>query len=100
MNLQLSDKLALVSGSTYSIGGPDLVKKVALRTLPGLTINHVIDFNFASFLGFGPCFDWKQSFQACVPKRILRTRLSCSESLRFAEIRHAAFEYVPLPLVQ
>jgi LCP family protein required for cell wall assembly len=37
--------------STYSIGGPDLVKKVALATLPGLTINHVIDFNFASFLG-------------------------------------------------
>jgi LCP family protein required for cell wall assembly len=37
--------------STYSVGGPDLVKKVALATLPGLTINHVIDFNFASFLG-------------------------------------------------
>jgi LCP family protein required for cell wall assembly len=37
--------------STYSIGGPDLVKKVALKALPGLTINHVIDFNFASFLG-------------------------------------------------
>jgi LCP family protein required for cell wall assembly len=37
--------------STYSIGGPDLVKKVALATLPGITINHVIDFNFASFLG-------------------------------------------------
>jgi LCP family protein required for cell wall assembly len=37
--------------STYSIGGPDLVKKVALATLPGIAINHVIDFNFASFLG-------------------------------------------------
>ena len=31
--------------------GPRLVKKVALQTLPGLTINHVIDFNFASFIG-------------------------------------------------
>jgi LCP family protein required for cell wall assembly len=37
--------------STYSIGGPDLVKKVALQALPGIAINHVIDFNFASFLG-------------------------------------------------
>ena len=37
--------------ATYSVGGPDLVKKVALSTLPGVTINHVIDFNFASFLG-------------------------------------------------
>ena len=37
--------------SAYSIGGVDLVKKVALATLPGITINHVIDFNFASFLG-------------------------------------------------
>jgi LCP family protein required for cell wall assembly len=37
--------------STYSIGGPDLVKKVVLQLLPGLQINHVIDFNFASFLG-------------------------------------------------
>ena len=37
--------------STYSIGGPDLVKRVALQTLPGIKINHVIDFNFASFLG-------------------------------------------------
>ena len=37
--------------ATYSVGGPDLVKKVALATLPGITINHVIDFNFASFLG-------------------------------------------------
>ena len=37
--------------STYSIGGVDLVKQVALATLPGLTINHVMDFNFASFIG-------------------------------------------------
>jgi LCP family protein required for cell wall assembly len=37
--------------SAYSIGGIDLVKKVVLATLPGITINHEIDFNFASFLG-------------------------------------------------
>jgi LCP family protein required for cell wall assembly len=37
--------------STYSIGGADLVKQVALATLPGLTINHIMDFNFASFIG-------------------------------------------------
>ena len=37
--------------STYSIGGVDLVKKVVLAMLPGLTINHVMDFNFASFIG-------------------------------------------------
>jgi LCP family protein required for cell wall assembly len=37
--------------SAYSIGRDDLVKQVALATLPGITINHVIDFNFASFLG-------------------------------------------------
>ncbi len=37
--------------SAYSIGGADLVLKVAKATLPGITINHVIDFNFASFLG-------------------------------------------------
>jgi LCP family protein required for cell wall assembly len=37
--------------STYSIGGDDLVKQVVLRTFPGLKINHIIDFNFASFIG-------------------------------------------------
>jgi LCP family protein required for cell wall assembly len=37
--------------SAYSVGRDDLVKKVVLATLPGITINHVIDFNFASFLG-------------------------------------------------
>ncbi len=37
--------------SAYSIGGADLVLKVAKATLPGITINHVIDVNFASFLG-------------------------------------------------
>ncbi len=37
--------------SAYSIGGANLVLKVAKATLPGITINHVIDFNFASFLG-------------------------------------------------
>jgi polyisoprenyl-teichoic acid--peptidoglycan teichoic acid transferase len=37
--------------STYSVGGPDCVKKVVLQLLPDLQINHVIDFNFASFLG-------------------------------------------------
>jgi len=37
--------------SAYSIGGADLVLKVAKATLPGITINHIIDFNFASFLG-------------------------------------------------
>ena len=37
--------------SAYSIGGIDLVKKVVLKYLPGITINHEIDFNFASFLG-------------------------------------------------
>ncbi len=37
--------------SAYSIGRDDLVKKVVLATLPGITINHVIDFNFAAFLG-------------------------------------------------
>lgn len=37
--------------SAYSIGGPGLVLKVAEATLPGLTVNHVVDFNFASFLG-------------------------------------------------
>ncbi|MGD1050764.1 MAG: LCP family protein [Solirubrobacteraceae bacterium] len=37
--------------SAYSIGGIDLVKKVVLQYLPGITINHEIDFNFASFLG-------------------------------------------------
>jgi len=36
--------------STYSLGGDDLVERVAEATLPGITINHVIDFNFASFL--------------------------------------------------
>ena len=37
--------------STYSLGGDDLVKQVAAATLPGISINHVVDFNFASFLG-------------------------------------------------
>jgi LCP family protein required for cell wall assembly len=37
--------------STYSLGGVDLVKKVALSLMPGLTINHVIDFNFNAFTG-------------------------------------------------
>jgi LCP family protein required for cell wall assembly len=37
--------------STYSVGKVDLVLKAVKATLPGVTINHVIDFNFASFLG-------------------------------------------------
>ena len=37
--------------SAYSIGRDDLVKKVVLATIPGIKINHVIDFNFAAFLG-------------------------------------------------
>jgi polyisoprenyl-teichoic acid--peptidoglycan teichoic acid transferase len=37
--------------STYSVGKADLVLKVVKATFPGITINHVIDFNFASFLG-------------------------------------------------
>jgi LCP family protein required for cell wall assembly len=37
--------------STYSIGGYKLVLKVAHQTLPGLTINHVIDVNFDAFIG-------------------------------------------------
>jgi polyisoprenyl-teichoic acid--peptidoglycan teichoic acid transferase len=37
--------------SAYSIGGADLVLKVAKQTLPGIAINHVVDVNFASFLG-------------------------------------------------
>jgi LCP family protein required for cell wall assembly len=37
--------------TAYSLGRDDLVKKVVLAKLPGITINHVIDFNFAAFLG-------------------------------------------------
>ncbi|MGH2851923.1 MAG: LCP family protein [Solirubrobacteraceae bacterium] len=37
--------------TTYAVGGVGAVLKVAKRTLPGVTINHVIDFNFASFIG-------------------------------------------------
>jgi LCP family protein required for cell wall assembly len=37
--------------STYSVGKVDLVLKVVKATLRGITINHVIDVNFASFLG-------------------------------------------------
>jgi LCP family protein required for cell wall assembly len=37
--------------TAYSLGGYKLVLQVAKATLPGITINHVIDFNFASFLG-------------------------------------------------
>jgi len=37
--------------STYSVGGPDCVKKAVLHLFPGLQITHVIDFNFASFIG-------------------------------------------------
>jgi LCP family protein required for cell wall assembly len=37
--------------STYSLGRVPLALRVTKATLPGITINHVIDFNFASFLG-------------------------------------------------
>jgi LCP family protein required for cell wall assembly len=37
--------------TAYSLGRDDLVKKVVLATLPGITINHVIDFNFDAFTG-------------------------------------------------
>ena len=37
--------------TTYAVGGIDAVLKVAKQTLPGITINHAIDFNFASFIG-------------------------------------------------
>jgi LCP family protein required for cell wall assembly len=37
--------------TTYSLGGVDLTLQVAKATLPGIAINHVIDFNFSSFLG-------------------------------------------------
>jgi LCP family protein required for cell wall assembly len=37
--------------ATYALGKVGLTLAVAKQTLPGITINHVIDFNFASFLG-------------------------------------------------
>jgi LCP family protein required for cell wall assembly len=37
--------------STYALGKVGLTLRVTKATLPGITINHVIDFNFASFLG-------------------------------------------------
>jgi LCP family protein required for cell wall assembly len=37
--------------ATYSLGGVNLALQVAKATLPGITINHVIDFNFSAFLG-------------------------------------------------
>jgi LCP family protein required for cell wall assembly len=37
--------------TAYSVGRDDLVKKVVLATIPGITINHVIDFNFDAFTG-------------------------------------------------
>jgi polyisoprenyl-teichoic acid--peptidoglycan teichoic acid transferase len=37
--------------STYAVGRAELVLKVVAATLPGITINHVVDVNFASFLG-------------------------------------------------
>jgi LCP family protein required for cell wall assembly len=37
--------------ATYALGKVGLTLAVAKKTLPGITVNHVIDFNFASFLG-------------------------------------------------
>jgi polyisoprenyl-teichoic acid--peptidoglycan teichoic acid transferase len=37
--------------SAYSIGGAKLVIQVARKTLPQLSINHVIDVNFSAFIG-------------------------------------------------
>jgi len=37
--------------SAYAVGGPDLVLRVVKQTLPGITINDVVDFSFASFIG-------------------------------------------------
>jgi LCP family protein required for cell wall assembly len=37
--------------SAYSLGGPDLVLHVVKKTLPGVSINNVVDFSFASFIG-------------------------------------------------
>ncbi len=37
--------------TAYAVGGIDTVLAVIKKYLPGVTVNHVIDFNFASFLG-------------------------------------------------
>jgi LCP family protein required for cell wall assembly len=37
--------------TAYAVGGIDTVLAVIKKYLPGITVNHVIDFNFASFLG-------------------------------------------------
>ena len=37
--------------AAYAVGGPDLVLRVVKQTLPGVTINDVVDFSFASFIG-------------------------------------------------
>ena len=37
--------------AAYAVGGPDLVLRVVKQTLPGVSINDVVDFSFASFIG-------------------------------------------------
>ncbi|HEY7966113.1 MAG TPA: LCP family protein [Solirubrobacteraceae bacterium] len=37
--------------TTYAVGGPLAVLHVAQQTLPRLTINHIVDFNFSAFIG-------------------------------------------------
>jgi LCP family protein required for cell wall assembly len=37
--------------TAYAVGGVDTVLHVIKQYLPGVTVNHVIDFNFASFIG-------------------------------------------------
>ena len=37
--------------AAYALGGPDLVLRVVKQTLPGITINDVVDFSFSSFIG-------------------------------------------------
>ena len=37
--------------AAYAVGGPGLVLRVVKQTLPGVSINDVVDFSFASFIG-------------------------------------------------
>jgi polyisoprenyl-teichoic acid--peptidoglycan teichoic acid transferase len=37
--------------TAYAVGGVDQVLKEVKQLLPGVTVNHVIDFNFSSFIG-------------------------------------------------
>lgn len=69
--------------AAYSIGGSALAAKTVKRTLPGITINHIVDINFK---GFRRVIDAIGCVYVYVDRRYFHSNAGLPPSLQYAEI--------------